>query len=239
MGLFWVSVRRLSYNDSPILLNFFRIELSLHGFLPKKFYNELSDQEIDMSATLTSTESRALSLLGQGIGPEMVASAIGVSVSRISQLLSDPNFAAEVAELRFRALAKHNERDSAYDSLEDELVQKMKDCLPLMYKPFEILKAIQIINAAKRRGSSAPESITAQQTVVQLLMPTQIFNNFTKQEITVNVNNQVVKAGEQDLVTIQSSSMDRLLAGSKTARIGSTQTTQEANHVTQSLPEGG
>lgn len=189
-----------------------------------------------MSQSPTSTESRALALLGQGIGPEMVAAAIGVSVSRISQLLSDPNFASDVADLRYRALSKHNERDSAYDSLEDELVAKMKDLLPFMMKPFEILKAIQIINGAKRRGSSAPESIISQQNVVQLLMPTQIFNNFTKQEITVNVNNQVIKAGDQDLVTIQSSSMDRLLAGSKTARIPATNPTKETYHDVQSLP---
>jgi hypothetical protein len=172
-----------------------------------------------MSQSPTSTESRALTLLGQGIGPEMVAAAIGVSVSRVSQLLSDPQFASEVADLRFRALSKHNERDSRYDAAEDLLVEKLHDLIPFMMKPFEVLKAIQIINAAKRRGSSAPESITSQQNVVQLIMPTQIFNNFTKQEITVNVNNQVIKAGEQDLVTIQSSSMDRLLAGSKVARL--------------------
>ena len=168
-----------------------------------------------MPTNLTSTESRALTLLGQGVGPEQVASAIGVSVSRISQLLSDPNFASEVSNLRFQALSKHNSRDSAYDELEDALVEKMKDLLPFMMKPFEILKAIQIINGAKRRGSSAPEAITAQQTVVQLIMPTGIINNFSKQDITVNVNNQVVKAGEQDLVTIQSSSMDRLLNSTK------------------------
>ena len=175
-----------------------------------------------MSSTTSSTESRALSLLGQGLGPEVVAAAVGVTTSRISQLLSDPKFAAEVAELRYENLAKHNTRDNAYDSLEDTLLERLKDLLPLMMRPMEILKAIQVINAAKRRGTSAPESITNQQTVVQLVMPTQIIQSFT-----TNINNQVVKAGEQDLITVQSSNMTKLLAASKGAQ-----------NVITTIPEG-
>ena len=110
-----------------------------------------------MTSTTTSTESRALSLLGQGLGAEIVASAVGVTVSRISQLLSDPEFSAQVAHLRYENLAKHNQRDNKYDVMEDDLLDKMKDLIPMMYKPFEVLKAIQIINQAKRRGASAPE----------------------------------------------------------------------------------
>ena len=166
-----------------------------------------------MSTTTSTTESRALSLLSQGLGPEVVAAAVGVSTSWISQLLSTPEFAAQVAEGRYENLAKHNTRDNAYDSMEDELLKKLKDCLPFMMRPMEVLKAIQVINAAKRRGVSAPESITSQQTVVQLIMPTQILQSFT-----TNVNNQVIKAGQQDLVTVQSASMDKLLSASKGLR---------------------
>jgi len=172
-----------------------------------------------ITSTPTSTESRALSLLGQGIGPEMVASALGVSTSAISQLLSDANFAAKVAELRFTNLAKHNERDSRYDSLEDDLIEKMRNVLPFMVRPLEILRAISVINGAKRRGAMAPDSITAQQTVIPLILPTSTYQKFTKNEITVNINNQVIRAGQQDLITVQSGKMDSLLAGAKVAAI--------------------
>ena len=84
---------------------------------------------------LTSAESRALDLLGQGISPEHTSQAVGLSPSRISQLLSDENFAAKVAELRFESLEKHNKRDANYDDLEDKLIEKMRDCLPLMVRP--------------------------------------------------------------------------------------------------------
>lgn len=154
---------------------------------------------------LTKAEERALVLLGQGVIPEQVAAASGLSASRISQLLSQEHFAARVAELRFEALAKHNDRDAAYDALEDELIERMKDCLPLMVRPHEILKAIQVINQAKRRGSSAPNSITEQSTVIQLILPTQVLTQFS-----LNQANQVVSvagATNQDLLTIQSGSL--------------------------------
>jgi hypothetical protein len=150
----------------------------------------------------TSTESRALTLLGSGIPPETVAATLGVSASRISQLLSTTEFAAQVAELRFSNLQKHNERDSYYDEMEDKLLERMKDCLPLMMRPMEILKAIQIINAAKRRGASAPDAITAQQTIVSLTVPIQIIQKFQTTQ-----NKQVTHAGEQELVTMQSSTL--------------------------------
>jgi len=192
------------------------------------------------TSTTTSTEDRALTLLGQGLGPEIVASAVGVSVSRISQLLSDESFAAKVAELRFENLSAHSERDNKYDEIEAKLQSKFEDLIPFMIKPHEVLKAIQVINAAKRRGSSAPEQITNQQTVVQLVMPTQIFANFTgssnsstpaRPMIETNLNNQVIRAGDTELVTIQSANMMKLLEASKERK--------ENNHVlNQSIPAG-
>lgn len=153
------------------------------------------------SAKLTAAESRALDLLGQGLIPEQVAGACGLSASRISQLLSNEEFASAVAELRFQNLSRHNERDNAYDLLEDELIERMRDCLPLMVRPHEILKAIQVINGAKRRGQQAAAA-QEHHTVINLVLPTQLLTNFQ-----LNTNNQVVQAGDQPLVTIQSGSL--------------------------------
>lgn len=151
------------------------------------------------------TESRALILLGSGLSAEAVAAAVGVSVSRISQLLSEPEFASEVSELRFQSLNKHNERDSAYDAIEDDLIKRLKQSLPLLMRPMEITKVLGIINAAKRRGQSSPDSIVNQQTVVSLVLPIKITNKFS-----VNTANQVTSAGTQELITIQSSELKNL-----------------------------
>lgn len=156
----------------------------------------------------SSTEERALKLLGTGIKPEQVALAVGVEASRISQLLSQDEFALKVAELRYQNLAKHNERDNAYDSLEDEILEKLKQSLTYVFQPMQLLKVLQVLNAAKRRGASTPESITNSNPVLTLNIPTVIINKFT-----TNINNQVIEAGNQRLVTIQSGTlMDKIKA---------------------------
>ena len=71
-----------------------------------------------------------------------------------------------------------------------------------MMRPMEVLKAIQVINAAKRRGSSAPDQVVQQQTFINLTIPTQIVQKFQ-----INPQNHVIQAGEQTLVTMQSGSL--------------------------------
>ena len=152
------------------------------------------------------TEERALKLLGNGIKPEIVAASLGITVSRISQLVSDENFATRLAELRYTNLAKHNERDSNYDSIEDKLLEKLNDNIELMHRPREIIHAISVINAAVRRGSSTPEAVIEKQTVIQLVVPVQLINKFQ-----TNIQGQVTSIGDKDLLTIQSGSLDALL----------------------------
>ena len=159
---------------------------------------------------LSVTESRALSLLGAGIAPHTVASSLGISNSRISQLMSDESFAEKVVELRYQNLAKHNARDGEYDDIENKLIEQLKEAMPLMHRPMEILKAIQVINAAKRRGSSTPEALIEKQSVIQLVVPVQIINKFQ-----TNLQGQVVTVGEQNLLTIQSGALDGLVKESK------------------------
>jgi hypothetical protein len=162
-----------------------------------------------MSSTTTTTEDRALTLLGQGVPPQAVANALGVDISRISQLLSQEDFAQRVVEKKFESLSKNNERDSHIDDLEDKLLRKMQDCLPFMTRPMEILKSFQILNAAKRRGQSAPEDLTQKQTIIQLNIPQIILEKFQS-----NVHNQVIQVGSQTLVTIPSGQMLKQLEAS-------------------------
>ena len=150
----------------------------------------------------TPTEDRALSLLGSGISAESVAAALGVEASRISQLLSNETFAGQVAELRYENLQKHNDRDGAYDSLEDKLLKKLEKQMGLLMRPQDILKAIQVVNGAKRRGQTAPESVTNNQNIVNILLPTHVAMQFT-----TNIDNQVVTAGGQNLVTMQAGNL--------------------------------
>jgi hypothetical protein len=153
-------------------------------------------------STTTNTEERALSLLGDGVDPETVASALGVTPARISQLLADEEFAGKVATLRYENLAAHNKRDGELNNLEDELIRKLKKSLALIMRPMDMIKALQVVNNAKRRGQSAPNQVVNQQSIVSLTLPTQIVQKFT-----TNVHNQVVVAGGQSLETMQSGTL--------------------------------
>lgn len=169
----------------------------------------------------TATEDRALVLLGSGVPATSVAAALGVSESRVSQLLANKEFANQVATLRYDNLQQHNTRDASYDTLEDSLLEKLSKSLPLLFRPADILKAIQVVNAAKRRGQSTPEQVTNQQNIVTLVLPAQITQKFT-----TNINNQVVRAGEQELITMQSNNLLELTEQKEA--------NQEASHESES-----
>lgn len=148
----------------------------------------------------SQSAQRALKLLGSGCGASVVATACGISESAVSQMLADTEFAKEVSELRFHNLNKHNEHDNILDEMEVTLAASLKEQLPLLMRPADILRALQVVNNMKRRGQSAPEQLLQQNQVVQLLMPVVITQKFT-----TNVNNQVIIAGNQTLETIQGS----------------------------------
>jgi len=147
--------------------------------------------------TYEGTAARILDMLGNGLAPTVVASALGVTDSYISQLIGEESFSQQVTALRYKNLQAATSRDRDYDSIEDELIKKMKDLLPLMYKPMEVLRAITVINQAKRRGADAPDNTVIHQTIVQLTLPNAITTRFTK-----DINNQVIAVGEQELITI-------------------------------------
>lgn len=172
--------------------------------------NAVAENSVDADAensrnyvdSLSMLDTRALKLLGSGLTAVVVASAVGTNESYISQLVSVPEFAAEVAKLRSINTQKYIDLDGKYDSVEEKLVKKLEDLLPLMMRPMEILRAIQVINGAKRKtntvlGEGGNNNIGAQ--VVQLTLPSVIVQKFT-----VNISNQVVTAGSQTLVTANS-----------------------------------
>lgn len=160
-----------------------------------------------MSVVESPLETRALALLSSGVSPEQCASACGVTPGRISQLISSEVFATKLADRRFEALRKHNARDDELDALEDAIIFQFKQSITFVLDPAKLARMLQIVNAAKRRGASAPDQIISKQTVLKLNIPITLINRFT-----LNGANQVISAGEQDLVTIQSSQMKRLAA---------------------------
>ena len=150
-----------------------------------------------------SQKERAAKLLGSGVEQEVVASAIGVTPSAVSQWLAETDFAKEVADMRVLNLQEARERDSKYDKLEDRVLGKLDDMLDYMTKPREFLMAAAILNKAVRRGgSTGVHQPTVKQDVLILQMPVAL-----QQSFVLNGNNQVVAVGERDLTTINSKAL--------------------------------
>lgn len=169
-----------------------------------------------MNSPNISQEARALELLSAGIESVQVASALGISESRLSQMLADEEFAKKLADAKFKALAKHNATDNEYDDLEKKLIEQLKRALPLVMDPLKITRILQVINAAKRRGISSSDAIVRTKPIIRLSMPVAIVQRFQ-----LNAASQVIEAGvnvdsgkensSQTLVTLQSQNVANLL----------------------------
>lgn len=156
-----------------------------------------------------ANRERAAKLLGQGIQQEIVATALGVTPGYISQLLSEPEFAAEVSQLRLVNLENASERDGKYDKLEDKMLDQLEELAGYMTKPREVLSALAVLNKAVRRGVKQEQQPAVKQDVVTLVLP-----QIIQQTFILNQSNQVVAVGEkqaapvlQDLTTISAKAL--------------------------------
>lgn len=152
-------------------------------------------------------KERALSYLVAGCSQEQTARALGCEPSVISYFMSaDDSFAQQVADAELLRRHKYNKIDDRWDSIEAKALEKLEEMSEYITQPGALLKLATQANAAKRRGSTAPvgTNITNQQ-IVQLQLPAVML-----QAMKMNQQSQIVQAGQQELVTIQSGSLKAL-----------------------------
>lgn len=142
-------------------------------------------------------QQKVKELLGQNLPVHVVASAVGCDDSYITQLLANPDFSAEVSQLRMLALTEHTRRDRKIDGIEDKLIAKLENAVDFMHKPRDILTAFNVLNAAKRRGVGSETNLTVNQTIVALTIPERV-----AKKVTINQQGEVVQVGDQTLVTM-------------------------------------
>src|SRR4051812_247154 len=93
-------------------------------------------------------KDKIIAMLGAGVRPGQVASAVGCDISYVSQLLNDEQVAQEIAELRTKDLLKYKSVDNKYDDIEAQLQKKLEDILPYVTKPDQVIRALQFVNSA-------------------------------------------------------------------------------------------
>lgn len=170
-----------------------------------------------------SLQGRISSLLCAGMAQSAVASIVGVDASYISQLMADDSFSSAVILARAAKSEKELARDAKIDDLEDLLIKKVETLTKQPHtfmRPMEALRALQMVNGMKRKAAglaAASQGDGMGSTVIELTLPSFIVQNFYAP--VVDINNNVVKIGDNDLVTIQSSQMANL-ANAVTAGTG-------------------
>lgn len=144
-------------------------------------------------------------LLGAGLEPVVVASALGVTQSLVSQWLSDENFAADVQKLKLVNFTAATARDRKWNSLEDSLLEKLESLLPFLTNPHIVLQALRTVNGATRRSAPKEQEPIANQTHVHLHMPQLIAAKFV-----VNPQNQVIEVDGRSMATMPASTVVKM-----------------------------
>jgi len=168
----------------------------------------------------TGVAARVLKLLSSGVcSQEQAARAIGVDPSYISQLCAESDFQLQIAQEIKKGIEQAVEIDEAYGDIEKALSKKLKELVPWMTTPEQVLRTIKYVNEAKRKTSvGSPEVSGANGSsngsegrgIVRLQLPNVIIQNFV-----VNPNNEIVAIGNKELVTLNSASMNTLVRESK------------------------
>lgn len=157
-------------------------------------------QQDNWAASLNHNQAKALNLLGQGISAVMVASTLGISESLVSQYISDPKFAEAVTKLKLAGLQAQTDIDNKYMKAETQLLDKLIKTIPLISKPMDILRGLQVVNATKRRGMAEGGAVTQHTNIVQINLPAMMAAKFV-----TNTANQIVEIqdeqGARSLVT--------------------------------------
>ena len=120
--------------------------------------------------------------------------------------MSDEDFAKQYQEKSFSRTHKHNDHDDDLDDLESKLIKKLAQTAETIYDPMKLTAIASKVNAMKRRGTTIQSDPNESAKIVTLVLPTILQTRFT-----MNSRNQVIEAGNQTLVTLQSGQLDRLV----------------------------
>ena len=204
-GLFVVCANATPNNDSPIFLKFFNFLRSPPSPLTHPNYTTFIHSQSLIIMSHINHKAALAPLLAAGQNRTEAARQLGITPSAVTQLAAQDDVKEAI---RTQQLKRATELDAKYDAIEDKLLSQLERTVPLLMRPGEIAKVLQVVNGAKRRGvaASAP---TGPAQILQLNLPIAIQNRFV-----VNSSNQVVSAGAQDLITISTGGVQKLLEAS-------------------------
>lgn len=149
-----------------------------------------------------STRDKAMELLGKNIPQHTVASILGISPSRISQFMEEPDFKDQVQARLIQSTIAASNRDAKKDALEDALLTRFEDMSKFITRPMELLKALQVVSALPRRAPAIQGVQAGERTEATLTLPSFITNVEVNVNFQYNTNREVVEVDGRTMQTM-------------------------------------
>lgn len=148
-----------------------------------------------------SSKSQIIALAEAGVPQAQIAARCNVSASYVSQVLAEQELRTKVLSAQVALLDERTQRDAKYDSIEDQLLDKLKARLPDIYKPQDILRSLVAINKAERRGATSQQlaeiaNNSKETSVVVLELPER-----TKLRVLKTQSKEIVSVNSRALIT--------------------------------------
>jgi hypothetical protein len=147
-------------------------------------------------------QDKIIEMLGRGITATQVAAAVGCDDSYISQLMSSPEIAERVANLRAVHFSHYVEQDKELDSAEEEALNRLKQLVPFITKPGEAARVYGVLNAAKRRTADSSAIASAPAQTVTLELP-----EAARVSFTITHDRQVIEIAGRSMTTMPAKSL--------------------------------
>lgn len=181
-------------------------------------------------------KDQALALLSQGLKQSVVASALGVEESYVSQLLTDEDFAAELAQKKKELSVADVAYDTKLDRATEDALDRIETKLPFANLQ-QTLQAFKVLDGAKRRKERGTPGAENAGVTVNILLPTVIAPRYLQ-----NQSGEIVEVEGQTMLSATPKNLEELVQKRKQLKLDSASSESrvaEVSHLKQKLEVEG
>lgn len=154
----------------------------------------------------TAVRDRAIRLLGRNIQQSVVAEAVGVTPSYITQLLEEPGVAEEVARLKAAELENAVEQADTIDAIKKAALQQIRGKLIFAKSPLEAARVFQILDNAKKITDN-PSNDNGANQVISITLPKSMRGVV---QLQLSADNQVIDVNGRSMAPLPSKALPAL-----------------------------
>lgn len=183
--------------------------------------------------------ARIASLLSTGLPASQVATIVGVSPGRISQLIKEESFALLLADRTEQAQKENFEEvalSAKYNAAEHSLIQQVMDMAPVS-ELRDVTAALRVVaeRQEKMKSRLTVPVQSAPQVVVSITLPSHALPTRT---IEMTSQKEVISIGEQTLAPLSSTAVTNLFSALRPKAGGIQNEQNPSNRSSEESTEG-